>query len=254
MFFICSCKRRGTRKTGENHQQRFGAAWRRKSSLSQTFGSFVFRPLASMIWQNSLLWRQRDPVPDDFCLPESLKPNPVPCPAPELFRWFYLCWFTVVDSIASESVLCWMMIIIMTIEWPTGSTDAARWEIWLCFPSNSSNTEYGMLAVLSNDPGFLCAVIIVNILKIKKPLACLCINPRDMSRRSMPPGPAPFGSHAPAETSGWREVLTLRAQAPRKLLQLWRLQCWCCNCFRANHSAEILPNQTFLLLFLYFNV
>lgn len=26
------------------------------------------------------------PVPDDFCLPESLKPNPVPCPAPEPLR------------------------------------------------------------------------------------------------------------------------------------------------------------------------
>jgi len=40
----------------------------------------------------------------------------------------------------------------------------------LSVPYNSRQTEYGMLAVLSNDPGSLCAVIIVNILKIKKPL------------------------------------------------------------------------------------
>lgn len=82
-------------------------------------------------------------------------------------------------------------------------------------PSHSSNTEYGMLAVLSDDPGFLCAVIIVNILKIKKPLACLCIK----SKRYVPPpfaaGSAPSAARPRPETSGARGIRPQRAPGPR---------------------------------------
>lgn len=133
-------------------------------------------------------------------------------------RWLWV-WTVLIVSVLWRSNLTLNLIIIMTIE-----EDVLHWRRprEFFFSLNSSNTEYGMLAVLSNDPGFLCAVIIVNILKIKKPLACLCINRRDMSRQRPPHAPSPPRPRS-AETPN---APSLRQTGNFKLCPVW-----------TNHSA-----------------